>query len=241
MQLFASSQRQRSDSTSQACCHRRNRSGGHGPAGGALIWSSSVRLWLLQLNRVWWRRGWLHSAEQRKTALSRGSCLWACLQFPLHSCVLITFPRRTAAGKATWLVYINACARTHTHTRMGRQSDGWRKSQTSIRGAESSQRKTKGCNGCGPPQTGHQRKPRHGSEAWGAYQISLESSLRRWPPPPLLHHCACTWAHFQLCMNQSVFLVWMEKGPDGSWELNDFTHTHLLSAVVKRVNYRLHE
>lgn len=132
---------------------------------------------------------------ESKTALSRSSRLCACLQFPLRCCVLITFPRRTAAGKATWLVYINACTHAQTHTRADKAMDGWRKSQTTIRGAESGQRRTEGCNGCGPPQTGHQRKPRHGSEPRAAYQIWPQTSLRRWPPslPP--------WAQRQLSMN----------------------------------------
>lgn len=59
-------------------------------------------------------------------------------------------------------------------------------SETTIRGTESDQRRTKGCNHCGQPQTGRQRKPGHGSEIWGAYQIWVQTNLIRQPPPLLL-------------------------------------------------------
>lgn len=127
--------------------------------------------------------------------------------------------------RKSYLVGLHKCmrVRTHTgtHTQTGRQSDGWRKSQTSIRGAESSWRRTKGCNGCGPPQTGHQRKPRHGSEARGAYQISLESSLRRWHPPRL-------YVGSLTALHESILLSRL-NGKRSRWLLGaEWAHAHIL-------------
>lgn len=101
----------------------------------------------------------------------------------MHGCVLITFPHRTAPGKALRLVYINAC--THTQILRTRQTEWWMEeaaSETTIRGTESDQRRTtEGRNHRGRPQTGRQRKPSHGSEPRGAYQISVQTSLILWP------------------------------------------------------------
>lgn len=101
----------------------------------------------------------------------------------MHGCVLITFPHRTAPGKALRLVYINAC--THTQIGRTRQTEWWMEeaaSETTIRGTESDQRRTtEGRNHRGRPQTGRQRKPSHGSEPRGAYQISVQTSLILWP------------------------------------------------------------
>lgn len=64
--------------------------------------------------------------------------------------------------RKSYLVGLHKCMYTHTHT----MSYEWRKRipETTIRGTESDQRTSKGCNHCGTPQTGWQRKPRHGSE-----------------------------------------------------------------------------
>lgn len=84
-------------------------------------------------------------------------------------------------------VGLHKCMHTHAHTqiRRTRQTEWWMEeaaSETTIRGTESDQRRTtEGRNHRGRPQTGRQRKPRHGSGPRGAYQISVQTSLTLWP------------------------------------------------------------
>ena len=102
----------------------------------------------------------------------------------------------------------SAHTRTHTQACMAEAEP-----QTTIRGTESDQRWSESCNEHSPPQTGR-RKPRHGSEAWGAYQISVQSGLMQWPPALLslpslgsLPQLNSVWTRLKM----TVLSLWLSK------------------------------
>lgn len=159
------------------------------------LWTSY--LWLLWFAGGCWLWGRVHNSAGRKQNGPQPQLPFVCM-FTVPT-ALLCFDNLSSQNsrRKSYLAGLHKCmhTRTHTHTRADKAMDGWRKSQTTIRGAESGQRRTEGCNGCGPPQTGHQRKPRHGSEPRAAYQIWPQTSLRRWPPS------LSPWAQRQLSMN----------------------------------------
>jgi len=107
-------------------------------------------------------------------------------------CVLITFPHRTAPGKAPRLVYINAC--THTHASRGRQSNGSRK--WCLRQPSEGQRVTRGELRAVIAAAGRRRDSR-GSIVMGA---SLEGLIRSQFIPTWYHDLFFCSTQLPLCL-----------------------------------------
>lgn len=166
----------------------------------------------------WWQWGWLHSKwpSARLPFMSMFTVPSALLCFDNLS--LQNSPRNS---HLVGLHKCNKCMYTHTHkhkhTHKGRQSNRWRK-RTLRQPSEgqSDQRRTKGCNDRSPPQTGHQRKPRHGSEPWGAYQIQVKTSPIQWPSPLLLSAGLFPTLYESICFSHLERL-------GNSYKLKEFT------------------
>lgn len=140
-------------------------------------------------------------------------CAQACLQFPLHCCVLITFPHRTAPGKATWLVYINAC----THTHRGRQSYEWRKRR--LRQPSEGQRVTRGELRAVITVAGRRQDAR-GSLVMGvSHEVLIRSQFKPTWYSDLLLSSALPLSAAPI-YRFSCFSCVERTGPKSSWQLN---------------------